>query len=196
MALLQQVSYCYAISPAVAQIRHLLKPSEPWNWNEDINNVFEEAKRVIAEKVEEGVKLFDPGLDTGLLTDWCQDGIGHILCQKHCDCPLLQEQQGDKAPPADLNCCTTGWKVCSVGSRFCNSAEANYSPTDGEFTALVVDLEKTAYFTGDRPPTTHLHHQWDRHGEGEDPQTDQAEGEADEVGLEGYLHPWQELGRY
>ena len=23
---------------------------KPWNWNEDINNVFEEAKRVIAEK--------------------------------------------------------------------------------------------------------------------------------------------------
>ena len=27
MALLQQVAYCYAISPAVAKIRHLLKPS-------------------------------------------------------------------------------------------------------------------------------------------------------------------------
>ena len=142
-------------------------------------------------KIKEGVKLFDPGLDTGLLTDWCQDGIGHILCQKHCGCPLLQEQQGDKAPPADLNCCTTRWKVCSVSSRFGNSAEANYSPTDREFTALVDALEKTAYFTGDRPTTTHLHHQWDRHGEGEDPQTDQAVGEADEVGLDGYLHPLQ-----
>jgi hypothetical protein len=31
MALLQQVAYCYAISPAVAKFRHLLKPSEPWN---------------------------------------------------------------------------------------------------------------------------------------------------------------------
>ena len=37
--------------------------------------------------------------------------------------------------------------MCSVGSRFCNSAESNYSPTDGEFTALVDALEKTAYFT-------------------------------------------------
>jgi hypothetical protein len=34
-----------------------------------------------------------------------------------------------------------------VGSRFCNSAEANYSPTDGEFTGLVDALEKKAYFT-------------------------------------------------
>ncbi len=52
-----------------------------------------------------------------------------------------------KSAPADLNCCKTGWKVCSVGSRFCKSAEANYSPTDGEFTGLVDTLDKTAYFT-------------------------------------------------
>ena len=32
-------------------------------------------------------------------------------------------------------------------SRFCNAAEANYSPTDGEFTGLVNTLEKTTYFT-------------------------------------------------
>ena len=141
MALLQQVAYCYAISPAVSQFRHLLKPTEPWRWTQEINEVFEQAKKVIAEKVEEGVRLFDPKLHTGLLTDWCQDGFGHILCQKHCDCPLREGQ------PANLNCCKTGWKVCSVGSRFCNTAEANYSPTDGEFTGLVDALEKTAHFT-------------------------------------------------
>ena len=148
MALLQQVAYCYAISPAVSQFRHLLKPSEPWKWTK--------------EKVEEGVKLFDPNLHTGLLSDWCQDGIGHILCQKHCNCPLRQEQPGQgktrrgpglstgplkSQPAADLNCCQTGWKLCSVGRRFCNSAEANYSPTDGEFKGLVDALEKTAHFT-------------------------------------------------
>ena len=134
MALLQQVAYCYAISPAVSQFRHLLKPTEPWKWTKEINETFEQAKKVIAEKVEEGVRLFDPNLHTGLLTDWSQDGFGHILCQKHCDCPLREGQL------ADLNCCKSGWKVCSVGSRFCNAAEANYSPTDGEFTGLVDTL--------------------------------------------------------
>jgi hypothetical protein len=108
MVLLQQVAYCYAIAPAVAKFRHLLKPSEPWNWIEDINDVFEEAKKVITEKVEEGVKLYDPKLHTSLRTDWCQEGIGHILSQKHCDCPLEQGQPGEKSPPADLNCCKTG----------------------------------------------------------------------------------------
>ena len=109
--------------------------------------MFEKAKRVIAEKVEEGVRLFEPDIHTGLLKDWCQEGIGHNRCQKHCDCPLPQGQKGEKTPPADPNCCKTGWKVCSVGSRFCNSAEANYSPTDGEFMGLVDALDKTAYFT-------------------------------------------------
>merc|ERR1712030_86546 len=105
---------------------HLLKPAEKWSWTPDINKAFEKAREVIAEKVEEGVKLFDPKLPTGLLTDWCQEGMGHILCQKHCKCPL----------PINFNCCSSGWKVCSVGSRFCNKTESNYSPTDGEFTAL------------------------------------------------------------
>jgi hypothetical protein len=105
MALLQQVAYCYAISPAVAKFRHLLKPSEPWTWTKDINDVFEEAKKVIAEKVEEGVKLYNPKLHTGLLRDWCQEGIGHILCQKYCDCPLEQGQPGEQSPPSDLKCC-------------------------------------------------------------------------------------------
>ena len=63
--------------------------------------------------------------------------MGHILCQKHCGCQAAN----------NLNCCQSGWKVCSVGSRFCNTAESNYSPTDGEFTALIDALEKTAYFT-------------------------------------------------
>jgi hypothetical protein len=89
------VAYCYAISPTAAKLMHLLKPSEPWDWTEDIDNAFKDAKRVIAEKVKEGVKLYDPKLHRGLLTNWCQEGIGHILCQMHCDCPLAKEPPGD-----------------------------------------------------------------------------------------------------
>ena len=35
---------------------------KPWNWTQDINDVFKEAKKVITEKVHERVKLFDPML--------------------------------------------------------------------------------------------------------------------------------------
>ena len=98
--------------------------------------MFEQAKEVIADRVEDGVRLFDAKLPMGLITDWCQDEMGHIMAQKHCLCPK----------PTDLNCCKEGWRVCSVGSRFSNRAESNYSSTDGELTALVDGLEKTAYF--------------------------------------------------
>ena len=108
MALLQQVAYCYAISPAVAKIRHLLKPSTQWNWTKEIDKVFENAKTVIAERVEEGLMLFDSSFHTGLLTDWCQEEIGHILCQKHFDC------QTPETGPADLNCCKTRWGAGSA----------------------------------------------------------------------------------
>ena len=81
----------------MATFRHQLKPSEPWKWTEDINELFEEAKKVIVGKVEEG--------------------IGHILCQKHCDCPLEQGQPGEKPPPADLNCCKTGWESLQCGQQ-------------------------------------------------------------------------------
>ena len=50
---------------------------------------------MITEKVEEGVKLYDPKLHRVLLTDWWQEGIGHILCQMHCDCSLAKEPPGD-----------------------------------------------------------------------------------------------------
>ena len=51
MALLQQVAYCYATSPATAPLRHLLKPSQPWDWSEDMHEAFTKAKEIIANKV-------------------------------------------------------------------------------------------------------------------------------------------------
>ena len=60
----EQVVFCYATSPTTKPFRHLLRPSEPWNWA-DI----------------EGVRLFNPKLLTGLLSDWCGEGMGHFLCQ-------------------------------------------------------------------------------------------------------------------
>ena len=70
-----EVAYCYATSPATNPLRHLLKPAESWSWTPDINKAFEKAREAIAEKVEEGVRLFDPKLPTGLLSDWCQEGM-------------------------------------------------------------------------------------------------------------------------
>ena len=58
MAPLQQVAY--AISPAVAELKHLLKPSTQWKWTKELDEVFENPKKVIVESVEDGVKLSPP----------------------------------------------------------------------------------------------------------------------------------------
>jgi hypothetical protein len=47
----------------------------------------------------------------------------------------------------DTLCCPTGWPVCMVGSRFTHTAEANYSPTEGELLGVADALNKTKYFT-------------------------------------------------
>ena len=75
----------------MAKLRYLLKPSDPWVWNEKTNDVFEQAKEVIADKVEEGVRLFEPKLPTDLLTEWCQDG--HVYCHAHESGILLSSYQ-------------------------------------------------------------------------------------------------------
>ena len=73
---------------------------------------------------------------TGVITDWCKNGIGYVLVQKYCNCT-------DITPI----CCTGGWKVCMVGSRFTSAAEQNYSAVEGELQGVVDGLHKMRYYT-------------------------------------------------
>jgi hypothetical protein len=68
-------------------------------------------------------------------------GVGYLLLQKLCHCP----DKPDGSP--NTLCCTTGWRVCMVGSRFTHTAEANYSPTEGELLGVADALHKSKYFT-------------------------------------------------
>ena len=82
--------------------RELLKDTVPWLWDEEIDRVFMETKADLANKVEEGIKSFDPNLVTALLTDWCKHGVGFVLLQKHCSCP--DKMDGS----TNTLCCATG----------------------------------------------------------------------------------------
>ena len=140
MALMQQVSYSTAVAPLLLPFRHLLKEGVPWVWTEELDKVFQDSKQLMADRIEEGVRIFDPYKVTLLLTDWCKHGVGYMLTQKHCRC----ENTGSGL---NTHCCKQGWKVCAVGSRFTLPAEANYSPTEGELLGVTNALEKTKYFT-------------------------------------------------
>ena len=141
MALAQQVSYATAVAPRLLPFRELLKDKVPWFWDKRMDEVFTHTKHLLADKVEEGIKSYDPARVTALLTDWCKHGVGFVMMQKHCHCPTKQD-----GTPNTL-CCTTGWLVCMVGSRFTHTAEANYAATEGELLALADALHKTKYFT-------------------------------------------------
>ena len=129
------------MAPEALPFRELPKDSLPWYWDSKMDEVFSYTKELLALKVEEGIKSFDPARVTALLADWCRHGVGFVMMQKHCHCP----NKPDGTP--DVLCCKTGWPVCMVGSRFTHPAEANYSATEGEMLAQANALQKTKYFT-------------------------------------------------
>ena len=84
MALVQQVNYATAVAPKLLPFRELLKDTIPLHWLEEIDRMFQETRAVLANRVEEGIKVFDLTKTTAVLTDWCKHGVGFSLLQKNC----------------------------------------------------------------------------------------------------------------
>ena len=133
--LINQVSYAFAAAERMLPFRDLLKPGKPFKWNEQLEDLFNESKAIIVEEIRHGVEIYDKSKPTCLATDWCKDGIGFWLLQKHCSCPRITPL-----------CCPSGWKIALVGSRFTSAAESRYSPIEGEALAVVDALRKARHF--------------------------------------------------
>ena len=132
---INQVSYAFSMTEYMQPFRELLKPSTPFHWNAQLNDIFLKSKSKIVEEISEGVRIFDTSKPTCLATDWCKTGIGYVLSQKHCNC--------DSEKPT---CCHDGWKVTLIGSRFTSPAESRYKPVEGEALAVAEGLDKTRFF--------------------------------------------------
>ena len=115
--------------------RELLKPGTPFRWDRLLEEAFQESKAVIVNEIEQGVRIFDQSKSTCLATEWSKDLIGFWLFQKQCECA--------KTTPF---CCTDGWKITLVGSRFTSVTESRYAPVEGESLAVADALEKARYF--------------------------------------------------
>ena len=133
--LVNQVSYAFSMTEKMLPFRELLKPSVTFVWTDALKRAFDESKAVIASKIEEGIRIFDPSKPTCLATDWSKNGIGFWLLQKHCGC------KNDEP-----FCCNSGWKITLVGSRFTHAAETRYAPVEGEALAVADSLDKARYF--------------------------------------------------
>ena len=123
---INQVSYAFATADRMLPFREALKSGSKFSWADELNQLFEESKKVIVSEIEHGVQIFDKSKPTCLATDWSKEGIGFWLFQKHCDCPADRPF-----------CCNTGWKVTLVGSRFTHPAESRYAPVEGDALAVV-----------------------------------------------------------
>ena len=110
--------------------RDLLKPSTKFEWTTQLERAFVESKEEIVRLVTDGVKQFKPERVTCLSTDYSNTGLGWILQQKTCKCPIISPR-----------CCNTGWELVLAGGKFNIPAETRYSPTEGESLAVAVALE-------------------------------------------------------
>ena len=135
--LVNQASYAFSQAEVMAPFRELLRTkNRKFYWDETLEKIFQESKRVIVAKIKEGVQSFELNRTTGLATDYSKTGISYFLFQKHCSC----------TGEPDMNCGEGHWKLILSGSRFNNDAESRYAPVEGEALALVYGLESCRMF--------------------------------------------------
>ena len=84
--LVNQVSHYAKLRELMEPFRRFLSPKVSFEWDEELDRIFEESKSKIIEAIKEGVQIFDITRRTCLRTDWSKMGIGYLLAQKHCDC--------------------------------------------------------------------------------------------------------------
>ena len=110
--LLNQVSYAFSMAEKMLPFRQLLKPSTPFYWDDNLNNLFEESKLVISAEIANGVHIFDKTKPTCLATDWSKTGIGFWLFQKHCTptCYVGRSPLSVAASPIQQSHTTPQWR--------------------------------------------------------------------------------------
>ena len=103
-------------------LRHLLKKSKKFIWNENHQTYFEHIKTAIANATEN--THFNPTLETRIKCDASRQGLGATLEPLDCD----------------------GWKTVAFASRFLNSNEERYSIDELELLGVVWAIEYFKYY--------------------------------------------------
>ena len=79
--LINQVAFSFSMAPAMLPFRELLSNNAKFYWDEKLDVLFEQSKRVIIQQTEEGVRIYDKNRPTCLATDWSKTGISYSLFQ-------------------------------------------------------------------------------------------------------------------
>ena len=134
--MVNQIAHYSKLRNMLEPFRRFLSPKVKFEWNQELDAIFEETKLKIVEAIKDGVQIFDITKRTCLRTDWSKSGLGYLLAQKHCSCS-----------GGAYGCCQDGWKITLAGSRFLTPAEKNYAPVEGEALAVAWALGQTKFFT-------------------------------------------------
>ena len=132
--LVNQVAYAFAQSAAMTPFRDLLKKEGKRFCDTNLDSLFEKSKTIVVQQVQVGFKSFELHRTTCLSTDWSKHGIGFLLQQQHCSCPL------EKAPH------WSHWRLVLAGNRFITEAESRHAPVEGEALPLIYTLEQRRMF--------------------------------------------------
>ncbi len=125
MGLAEQTAPFLAKATELHPFRELLKvkAKTDFTWTPDLEAAFQHAKNHLVQESEAGIKRFEMKRKTLVTTDWSKLGMACSIFQKFCECELEKGKQ-------PLGCCTDGWKIVLMDSRFCSTAEANYAPIE------------------------------------------------------------------
>ena len=134
--LVHQVAHYAQLRDMLEPFKKFLSPKVKFEWNAELDAIFERSKLQIIDAIKQGVQIYDMTKRTCLRTDWSRSGIGYLLAQKHCHCK-----------GGSYGCCPDGWRITLAGSRFLTPAEKNYAPIEGEALAVAWALKQTEFFT-------------------------------------------------
>ena len=71
-----QVAHYARLRDMLEPFRRFLSPKVKFEWNQELDNIFEETKLRIVEAIRDGVQIFDITKRTCLRTDWSKSGVG------------------------------------------------------------------------------------------------------------------------
>ena len=135
--LVQHVAFTFSETSVMDPFRELLSKKRPFFWDSVLDDAFQKSKEEIVRLSKAGVRAFDLNRHTCLATDWCKEGLGFSLMQKHCKCSGI----------ADPNCGKGHWKLVYAGSKRTNESQMKYSPTEGECLAAAYGLNRCRMYT-------------------------------------------------
>ncbi len=141
--LVQYVAYSFSQTKCMEPLRDLQSKKKPFYWDSNLENAFQKSKQEILRLISEGVRAYDMRKPTCLATDWCKEGLGFTLMQKHCKCPGIPDPNCGKGQGH--------WKIIHAGSKTTNDSQKRYSPTEGECLAAAYGLNRCRMYTSGCP---------------------------------------------